>query len=134
MADESYDVSTVEELSICARWLNNGKPEEHFLKLIPIDRADAGTIADKIKAFLDEKNLLASKIRAIGLDGAAAMSVVRTGVQVRLRCHSPLAIYIHCRCHQLQLACVYAAKSIKAVSRVQWNILAIWKLFHYSPK
>ena len=62
------------------------------------------------------------------------MSGVRTGVQARLRCHSPLAIYIRCRCHQLQLACVYAAKNIKAVSHVQSNILAIWKLFHFSPK
>ena len=134
MADESCDVSSVEELSICSRSLNNGKPEEHFLKVIPLDRTDAETIAITIKAYLDENNLLATKIRAIGLDGAAAMSGTRTGVQARLRCHSPLAIYIHCRCHQLQLACVYAAKNIRAVSRVQSNILAIWKLFHYSPK
>ena len=133
-ADESCNISTVEELSICARLLNNGKPEEHFLKLIPVDRTDAATIASTIKAFPDQNNLLATKMRAIGLDGAAAMSGVRTGVQARLRCHSPLAIYIHCRCHQLQLACVYAAKMIKTVSRVQSNILAIWKVFHYSPK
>ena len=92
------------------------------------------TVASTIKAYLDTNNLLATKIRAIGLDGAAAMSGVRTGVQARLRCHSPLAIYIHCRCHQLQLACVYAAKTVKNISRVQSNILAIWKLFHYSPK
>jgi hypothetical protein len=58
MADESCDVSTVEELSICARWLNNGKPEEHFLKLIPVDRTDGGTIASKIKSFLDGKILV----------------------------------------------------------------------------
>ena len=62
------------------------------------------------------------------------MCGVRTGVQARLRCHSPLAIYIHCRCHQLQLASVYAAQSIKTVSPLQSNILAIRKLFHYSPK
>ena len=134
MADESCDVSTVEELSICARWLNNGKPEEHFIKLIAVSRTDAETIASAIKAFLDENNLLATNIRAIGLDGAAAMSGMRTGVHARLRHDSALAIYIHCRCHQLQLACVYAAKSIKAVSCVQSNVLAIWKLFHYSPK
>jgi hypothetical protein len=85
----------------------------------------------KSNLFWTEKFLLASKIRAIGLDGAAAMSGVRTGVQARLRCRSPLAIYIHCRCHQLQLACVYAEKLIQAVCRVQSNILAIWKL---SPK
>ena len=134
MADESCDVSTVEELSICARLLNNGKPEEHFLKLIPVDRTDAETITSAIKAYLHQNNLLATKIRAIGLDGAAAMSGVRTGVQARLRRDSPLAIYIHCRCHQLQLACVYAARSVKAVTRVQSNILTIWKVFHYSPR
>ena len=49
-------------------------------------------------------------------------------MQARLRCHS---IYIHCRCHQLQLACVNAAKSVNPVYRVQSNI---WKLFYYSPK
>ena len=61
MADESCDVSTIEELSICARWLNNGKPVEHFLKLIDISRTDAQTIASAIKAFLDQNNLLATK-------------------------------------------------------------------------
>ena len=134
MADESTDVSSVEELSICARYLIQGKPEEHFLKILSVDRTDAATIADSIKSFLDDNNLLSTKLRAIGLDGAAAMSGVRTGVQARLRYHSPMAIYIHCRCHQLQLACVYAAKSIKPVCRIQSNILAIWKLFHFSPK
>ena len=112
----------------------NGKSEEHFLKLIPVDRTDAATIASTINAFLDQNNLLPTKIRAIGLDGAAGMSGVRTGVQARLRCRSPLAIYIHCRCPQLQLACVHAANMIKTVSRVQSNIPAIWKVFHYSPK
>ena len=55
----------IEELSICGRSLKNGKPEEHFLKLIPVDRTDAGTIASTIKAYLDANNLLATKIRAI---------------------------------------------------------------------
>ena len=110
MVDESCDVSIIEELSICARWLINGKPEEHFLKLTAVSRMDAETIASTIKAFLYQNNPSATKIRAIGLDGAASMSGVRTGVPARLRCDSPLAIYIHCRCHQLQLAYVYAAK------------------------
>ena len=89
-------------------------PEEHFLKIVSVDRTDAATIADSIKSFLDNSNLLSIKIRAIGLDGAAAMCGVGTGVQARLRYHSPMATYIHCRCHQLQLACVYAAKSVNS--------------------
>ena len=31
LADESLDISTKEELSICGTWLVNGKPEDHFL-------------------------------------------------------------------------------------------------------
>ena len=31
LADECVDISTTEELSICCRWIVNGKPEEHFL-------------------------------------------------------------------------------------------------------
>ena len=89
MADESCDVSTIEELSICACWLNNGKPEEHFLKLIAVSRTDAETIASAIEAFLDQNNLLATNIRTTGFDGDAAMIGVRTGVQARLRCNSP---------------------------------------------
>ena len=30
MADESTDVSSKQELSICGRWIENGKPVEHF--------------------------------------------------------------------------------------------------------
>ena len=32
LADESLDISTKEQLSICGTWLVNGKPEDHFLR------------------------------------------------------------------------------------------------------
>ena len=31
MADESTDISSKEELSVCGRWIENGKAVEHFL-------------------------------------------------------------------------------------------------------
>lgn len=134
MVDESCDVSTVEKLSICAHWLNNRKPEEYFLKLIPVDKTDAATIASVIKAFLDQNNLLATMITTSNRTGRSCChewSEDRDTDQAEMSfSHSNL----HCRCHQLQLACVYAAKTIKVVSHAQSNILAIWKLFHYSSK
>ena len=30
MADECTDVTTIEELIICCRWMESGVPEEHF--------------------------------------------------------------------------------------------------------
>lgn len=48
--------------------------------------------------------------------------------------HSPSAIYVHCRCHQLQLAALNAANEHTEVKRVLGTLLTIWKAFHYSPK
>lgn len=41
MADECMDISTVEELSIYCRWVEDGIPVEHFLEILPLKRADA---------------------------------------------------------------------------------------------
>ena len=73
-------------------------------------------------------------MRGLGFDGASTMSGHRTGVQTRLRLHSPSAIYVHCRCHQLQLAALNAAGEHIQVKRVLGTLLTIWKAFHYSPK
>ena len=49
------------------------------------------------------------KMHGLGFDGINTKSSQRSGVQKRLRLHSPSAVYVHCRCHQLQLAAVNAA-------------------------
>ena len=51
LADECEDISTTEELSICCRWIVNGKPEEHFLIVFHITALDAATISEKISRF-----------------------------------------------------------------------------------
>jgi len=51
-----------------------------------------------------------------------------------MRYHSPSALYIHCRCHKLQLAAVHAANEHTEVKRVFGTLLTMWKTFHYSPK
>ena len=73
-------------------------------------------------------------MRGLGFDGASTMSGHRTGVQTRLRLHSTSAIYVHCLCHQLQLAALNAAGEHIQVIRVLGTLLTIWKGFHYSPK
>ncbi len=103
MADESTDVSSKEELSICARWEQSGKPVEHFLGIISAKEMTAKAIASYLNDFLDLKSIDITKMRGIGLDGTNTMSGQRSGVQLRLRLHSPSAVYVHCRCHQLQL-------------------------------
>ena len=55
------------------------------------------------------------------------MSGSKGGVQIQMRYHSPSALYVYCRCHQLQLAAVYAANKHNEVKKV-FGTLACGKL------
>ena len=41
MADECTDVTTIEELTSCCRWVESGVPEEHFIEIFPLKKANA---------------------------------------------------------------------------------------------
>ena len=66
-------------------------------------------------------------MRGIGFDGTNTMSGHRSGVQTRLRLHAPCSIYVHCRCHKLQLAALNASSDHTVVKRVLGTLLTIWK-------
>ena len=40
LADECTDITTIEELSVVCRWVENGLPVEHFIEIIPLKKAD----------------------------------------------------------------------------------------------
>ena len=134
MADESTDVASQEELSVCARWLEQNKAVEHFLGIVQAKETNAQAIAGYLCAFMESRNIGFEKMRGLGFDGTHTMSGHRSGVQTRLRVHAPSAIYVHCRCHKLQLAAVNAAAEHTEVKRALGTLLTIWKAFHYSPK
>ncbi len=119
---------------MCARWLRQNKPVEHFLGIMKAKETNAGAITGYLCAFLQSKAIGFEKMRGLGFDGTNTMSGHRSGVQTRLKLHAPSAIYVHCRCHQLQLAAVKAAQEHTEVKRVLGTLLTIWKAFHYSPK
>ena len=81
MGDECTDVSSMEELSLCFRWLKDGKPVEHFLEVLHVTRTDAETITSAITTYLQEKQIGIRNMRGMGFDGAATFSGNRTGVQ-----------------------------------------------------
>ena len=49
VADECTDVTTIEELTICCRWVENGGPEEHFIEILPLKKANAGSISMQVE-------------------------------------------------------------------------------------
>ena len=59
-----------------------------------------------------------NKIVGMGFDGASTFSGKKTGVQTRIKNLAPHALFVHCHCHLLQLACVQAANSTNRIKHV----------------
>ena len=134
MADECTDVSTLEEMSIFCRWVENGLPVEHFIDIVPLKSTDAETIYTALVDCLKQKSIKLASMVGMGFDGAAPFSGKHTGVQARLKQHAPYAVYVHCHGHRLQLACIQAANATKGIDHVYTTLTTLWKVFHNSPK
>ena len=114
------------------RWEEDCVPVECFLEIIPLKKADADTIYSSLIECLKRKNLQVGI--GLGFDGAATISGRRTGVQARIKKHTPHALLVHCHCHLMQLACVQAANNTPGIAHVYKALTTLWKHFHYSPK
>ena len=129
MADECTDVFIIEELSIYCRWIENGEATEHFIEIVPLKNADAENIHLQLMDCIKEKNIQVSKLIGMGFDGAATFSGKRSGVQARIRRHSPHAFFVHFYCHKFQLACVQAANATSRIEHIYVTLTTLWKFF-----
>ena len=131
LVDECRDISTVEELSLFYRWEENGVSEEHFLEIIHLHEANANRIYSAITECLKQKELTVNKIVGMRFE-AKAFSGTKTGVQAQIKKVAPHALFVHCHCNMLQLACVQAANS--GIKHVYVTLVTLWKFFHYFAK
>ena len=132
MADKCTDVTTIEELRICGRWVESGVPEEHFIEILASKKANAESIYCALVEYCRKKNIQLGRLIGMGFDGAATFSGDKTGVQIRLKELSPRALFVHC--HVCQLASVQAANATRGIKHVYTALMTLWKFFHYSPK
>jgi hypothetical protein len=105
LADETMDVSTKEQLSICIRYFDDGekKIREDFLQFVQVNDVSGKGLADTILESISSFGINPKFMIGQGYDGAAAMSGQFKGVQTRIREIYPLAYYIHCSAHCLNL-------------------------------
>ena len=82
---------------------------------------------------LKEKQLEVSRIIGMGFDGASTFSGKKAGVETRIKKTAPHALFVHCHCHLLQLACVQATNSSNGIKHLYVMLTVLWKFFQYSP-
>ena len=86
MADECTDVATLEQMSICIRFVDRKtlQVREEFVGFVQLDNTDAASISTAILPFLKECNLSIGSLRGQVYDGASVMAGKASGVSTRI--------------------------------------------------
>jgi len=105
LADETADISCIEEYSICARYYNEDTETicEHFLQFVPVVSVTGKSLATTLLISLEKFGLDLKYLRGQGYDGAPVNTGEKEGVQAYVRQKYPTAIFVHCVAHSLNL-------------------------------
>lgn len=107
IADETADISGVEQLTIVIRFLDKRssplKIREEFLGFLPLDKLNAESVATNILSFMVNSGLDLTKLCGQGYDGCATMAGKEGGVAKLIRDRHAKAVFFHCASHRLNL-------------------------------
>lgn len=123
IADETTDVAKNEQLALGIRYVDVDKSEvrEDFMGFMIVEKTTGKAIAESVRRKLESLNLDIKKLRGQGFDGGSNMSGIYRGAQAIINAEQPLAFYIHCASHRLNLS-LGKACSVQAIRNVMGTI------------
>ena len=136
IADEVTDSANKEQLSLVLRYLNpeTGKIAEDLVDFAECDMGITGqAVAEKILHLLQKFNLDPTLLRGQGYDGASNMAGKTRGAAAIITAQYPLALYVHCASHQLNLAVVKSAE-VTSVRNMMGTSKKLHDFFYVHPK
>lgn len=135
LCDETTDISTNEQMTICVRYvdLKNCVIREDFLCFVKMVSTTGSEITKTLKHELEKVGLSFDNLRGQGYDGGSNMSGKYNGVQALILNEYPLAFYTHCFSHSLNL-CLSKACEVSAIKNMNGIIGTICTFFSSSSK
>ena len=135
IADETRDISGIEQFVVCLRWVdNNYLVNEDLISLVDVEQTDSATLTDKLKLLLSANGFYLANCCGQAYDGAANMSGCINGIAQRILNEQPKAHYMHCAAHSLNLClqdCGTKCKSVRDALSITTEISSI---IRSSPK
>ena len=133
IADEVTDVSNKELLSIVLRYVDQdtGLAREDFVSFLECDTEIS--LAEKIVTTLQCYGLDLMKLRGQAYDGAGNMAGSIRGTAALISAQYPLALYLHCASHCLNLAVVKSLQ-ITSVRNMMGVVDRVCVFFAAHPK
>lgn len=143
IVDSTPDVTHLDQLSFVLRYVDSDhSPVERYIKFIPIYGHGAEYLTETVLSSLKDLDLDISLCRGQSYDNASNMAGKYSGLQARIKKINPLAEFIPCSAHSLNLVGVHAVEScttvLKFFSLLQelYNFSSIsthrWQLLHES--
>ncbi|XP_023311929.1 zinc finger MYM-type protein 1-like [Anoplophora glabripennis] len=114
IVDSTPDISHIDQLTLVIRYVKaDGTPVERFLKFIAHVGHKSQDMADAIIKTLDMFEINILDCRGQSYDNAANMSGIYNGLQAKIKELCPLADYIPCSAHSLNLVGECAAECVQ---------------------
>jgi hypothetical protein len=144
ISDSTQDISKIDQQSHIFRYVNVMYDKENKLVDIVIYESFIGfeimegqTSSEMEQQLYNnfEKNKIdIKKLRGIGFDGTANMNGVYSGLQARIKHIQPLALYVHCAAHNLNLVINDSVKNINEIQNFYENLECLYSYFANSTK
>ena len=136
LADEVTDEANMEQLSIVLRYVDPETEEiaEDLVNFVECDTGVTGkALADNITRNLQLMGLDLRNLRGQGYDGAANMSGKTKGAASIIAAEYPLAVYMHCASHSLNLVIVKSCSNV-SIRNMMAICKKIFDFFDVHPK
>lgn len=128
--DSTPDISHVDQLSFIIRYVSKeGCPVERFIRFILNSSHKAKDMATIVLETLKNYDLDIADCRGQSYDNASNMSGAYTGLQARIKEVNPLAVFIPCSAHSLNLVGTCAAGCCEAAISFFSNLQALYNFF-----
>ena len=131
-ADETKDLSKVEQVAVSIRYVSDGGIQEEFIGFgAASDDLSAAGLTTVISAMLTTVGIDINGMVGMAFDGASVMSGEHRGVQQQLREKQdvPKAINVHCFAHRLNLVLSEVCQSVDRVRLALHTIQAVYVFF-----
>ena len=132
--DETSDVSKKEQVAICMSYVIDGIMKEAFVGFFDTKSTDGETLYELVKKVMKDLELDLQKIVGECFDGAANMKGRIKGLQALMKKTSPLALYVHCYAHLLNLALQKTLEEILPLRNTLGTIQQLYNFLEASPK
>jgi hypothetical protein len=101
--DSTPDVSHIDQLTFCVRYVKDEKPIERFLQFIAITEHTSAYLSTIVMAFLRKYGINLLDCRGQSYDNANNMAGEYSGLQRKILNENNLAIFLPCAAHSLNL-------------------------------